>query len=175
MSKQVQRAIYKMLSFCVFSTTQYLSWKDEYMKVYEKFISKELDSHPTGVIKVAILDTGIDRNHDLIEGREENIRGKHNLYDPPRKTIKDENGHGTFITSLILDYAPDVELYIIKITGKKNATPAGNVVAQVRRCRIQSKRVTHPSDFYFLGHPICCRRMGRRHYIHVVRVAIRGF
>ncbi|CEJ93454.1 hypothetical protein VHEMI09042 [[Torrubiella] hemipterigena] len=120
-------------------TTKYLSWKDEYVKVYEKFISKGLDSHLTGAIKVAILDTGIDRNHDLIDGREENIRGKYNLYDPPRKTVKDENGHGTFITSLILDYAPDAELYIIKITGKANASPDGNVVAQVRKSRISQR------------------------------------
>lgn len=101
------------------------------MKVYTKFVSEEIAGPLTSPIKIAVLDTGIDRNHDLIEAREENIGGKHNLYDPPRRTVRDENGHGTFTASLVLDYAPDAELYVIKITGKKNASPDGHVVAQV--------------------------------------------
>lgn len=101
------------------------------MKVYTKFIPNELGEPLINPVKIAILDTGIDRNHDLIEAREENIKGKHNLYDAPRKTVRDDNGHGTFAASLILDYARDAELYVIKITGTNTISDA-HVVAQVR-------------------------------------------
>lgn len=73
-------------------------------------------------IKITILDTGIDRRHDAIEAREEAIKERLNYHNEPQKVIPDLNGHGTFTASLILDYAPDAELYIIKIADK-NARP----------------------------------------------------
>jgi hypothetical protein len=50
----------------------------------------------------------------------------------PRRTFPDRDGHGTFTASLILNYAPDAELYVIKIADKENARPDAQIVANVR-------------------------------------------
>lgn len=85
-------------------------------------------------MKIAILDTGIDRDHHLFEAREENIKAKLNCYNNSQRNIPDLNGHGTFTAGLILDYAPDAELYIAKIADKENATPNAKIVVDVSSC-----------------------------------------
>lgn len=84
-------------------------------------------------MKIAILDTGIDRDHDAFEAYEENIKARFNFYNKSQKSIPDLNGHGTFTASLSLDYAPDAELYIAKIADRENATPNAKVVVDVSR------------------------------------------
>lgn len=100
------------------------------MKVYDKFIAEYISSPPPKPVKIAILDTGIERGHDAFEAREEAIKGRHNCYNESQRSISDINGHGTFTASLILDYAPGAELYIIKIADE-NARPSAEVVAKV--------------------------------------------
>ncbi|EHK22937.1 uncharacterized protein TRIVIDRAFT_213012 [Trichoderma virens Gv29-8] len=109
-------------------TKDYLKWRSEYEKVYGKFMATQLPGPPSKPVKIAILDTGIDRDHDSFEAREENIKAKVNFYNNMQKNIPDLNGHGTFTASLILDYAPDAELYIAKIADKENATPNAKIV-----------------------------------------------
>ncbi|UKZ74547.1 hypothetical protein TrVFT333_002217 [Trichoderma virens FT-333] len=109
-------------------TKDYLKWRSEYEKVYEKFITTQLPGPPSKPVKIAILDTGIDRDHDSFEAREESVKAKVNFYNNTQKNIPDLNGHGTFTASLILDYAPDAELYIAKISDKENATPNAKIV-----------------------------------------------
>lgn len=81
-------------------------------------------------VKIAILDTGIDSDHELIFGRSDSIKGKRNCYNESHGNVKDLNGHGTFAASLILDYAPDVDLYILKVSDE-NARPDAKIVANV--------------------------------------------
>ncbi|KAH6632373.1 hypothetical protein F5144DRAFT_533854 [Chaetomium tenue] len=111
-------------------TKRYLKWRSEYEKVYTRFITDHLPDLPSNPVKIAILDTGIDRDHYAFEAREECLRGKHNCYNESQKSVPDRNGHGTFAASLILDYAPDVALYVIKIVDKENARPDANMVAK---------------------------------------------
>lgn len=115
------------------STQKYRKWRFEYDKVYETFITAHLAVPPSSPVKIAILDTGIDRNHNSFEAREENIKAKLNFYNNSEKSIPDVNGHGTFTASLILDYAPDSELYIAKIADEENATPNAKVVVDVSK------------------------------------------
>ena len=107
---------------------RYKNWLSEYQKVYEKFIPE--NSPVVNPVKVAILDTGLDRDHEKIEAKETNLKGRCNLFSESQKSVPDRNGHGTFAASLILDYAPDVELYIIKIADK-NALPNAEVIVKV--------------------------------------------
>ncbi|KAM0350648.1 hypothetical protein ACHAPU_003135 [Fusarium lateritium] len=111
-------------------THKYRTWRTQYGSVYKKFFSDHLGGPLSNPVKIAILDTGIDRDHALLEAYENNIKGKKNLYNSAQKNVPDSNGHGTFTTALILDYAPDSSLYIIKITDKKNARPDADVVAR---------------------------------------------
>ncbi|KAL7940991.1 subtilisin-like protein [Trichoderma barbatum] len=99
-----------------FRNIAYLHWRSQYDKVYTNFITTPLSLLSPKAVKIAILDTGIDRGHDAFEAREEYIKGRFNCCDESQKNnIRDLNGHGTFTASLILDYAPDAELYIMKI------------------------------------------------------------
>ncbi|SPN99566.1 uncharacterized protein DNG_02418 [Cephalotrichum gorgonifer] len=114
----------------VAETKRYLAWKSRYEDVYNQFISPYLPGPSSSEpVRVAILDTGFDRDHYAFEAREANIKGKRNFYDETKKNVPDRNGHGTFTASLILDYAPDVELYVVKIADKENARPDAKIVA----------------------------------------------
>ncbi|KAM0259351.1 hypothetical protein ACHAQJ_003383 [Trichoderma viride] len=114
--------------YSITKTKDYLEWRSEYDKVYETFITPHLPVPLSRPVKIAILDTGIDRDHYTFEAREENIKGKLNCFNNIQKNIPDLNGHGTFTASVILDYAPDAELYIAKIADKENATPNAKIV-----------------------------------------------
>lgn len=111
--------------------SKYREWKSEYKKVYEKYIEQFLTNSPSVSVKIAILDTGIDRDHYAFEAREESIKGRRNFYNESQKNVPDNNGHGTFTASLILDYAPDAALYIAKIADWENTTPDAKIVANV--------------------------------------------
>lgn len=82
-------------------------------------------------MKIAVLDTGYDRDHVFFEALEDNIKGKKNCYNETQKNVPDTHGHGTFTASLILEYAPDASLYVIKIADKKNTRPDAKIVANV--------------------------------------------
>ncbi|RSM12539.1 hypothetical protein CEP52_002365 [Fusarium oligoseptatum] len=110
-------------------TNKYLRWKAEYNDVYKKFVGDYLQNSPSRPVKIAVLDTGIDRDHFVFEAREDNLKGKKNCYNESQKNVPDTHGHGTFTASLILDYAPDASLYVIKIADKENTRPDAKIVA----------------------------------------------
>ncbi|KAI0183575.1 pfs domain-containing protein [Xylaria flabelliformis] len=102
----------------------YVDWRLKYHEVYNKHIPTQLESYHSVPVKVALLDTGLDLRHPHVEARIENIKGKYNwLQEKFRQSIHDLNGHGTFTANLILDYAPDAELYIAKIAENKPSCP----------------------------------------------------
>ncbi|KAI0968934.1 pfs domain-containing protein [Xylaria arbuscula] len=102
----------------------YLSWKTKYREVYEKFIPKQLASSRSTPVKIAILDTGIDLTHPDIDACIENIKGRYNWLDKNHTNlVYDRNGHGTFAAGLLLDYAPDAELFIAKIAENTPSNP----------------------------------------------------
>ncbi|KAG9761934.1 hypothetical protein KCU73_g2146, partial [Aureobasidium melanogenum] len=113
---------------------KYRNWRTEYEKVYDKFVGCRTADTPSDPVKVAILDTGIDRDHDYIIAREGSLRGTYNCHNESQRNVVDYNGHGTFAASLILDYAPGVELYVIKVADK-NAIPDPKVIAKILELR----------------------------------------
>jgi subtilisin family serine protease len=72
-----------------------------------------LGNGSTSRLKVAILDTGIDMNHDEIFGEE---RIKECKSWTGTKADEDASGHGTHIASTILNLTRNVDLYIAKVT-----------------------------------------------------------
>lgn len=71
-------------------------------------------------VKIAVLDTGIDRNHDYLK---ENIIGGISFKDTKNYIISsedydDDNGHGTACASVIKKEFQDIEIYVVKILDK---------------------------------------------------------
>ncbi|KAI0180728.1 pfs domain-containing protein [Hypoxylon sp. FL1284] len=107
----------------------YQKWKSSYQAVYDKFTTSLAPPCASSAVKIAVLDTGIDLSHPDIEARSENIKGKYNwLNERFRNGVHDRNGHGTFVSGILLDYAPDAHLYIAKIAEARPSSP--KVIAQ---------------------------------------------
>lgn len=75
-------------------------------------------------IKVAIVDTGIDKEHDYLKA---NIIGGIALeskddYIIISENYKDENGHGTSCASIIKNEFENVELFVVKALDKQGKT-----------------------------------------------------
>ena len=65
-----------------------------------------------------------------MDARSDQIKGKCNCINEKfEDVVDDHNGHGTFTAGLLLDYAPDAELYIVKIAENKPSNP--DVIAKV--------------------------------------------
>ncbi|RFU35462.1 hypothetical protein B7463_g889, partial [Scytalidium lignicola] len=132
--------------------SSYLNWKSRYQKVYEKFIPAQMDHTRISSVKIAILDTGIDLTHPDIEARLENIKGKYNwLNEKFKKAVHDRNGHGTFTADLLLDYAPDAQLYIAKIAEHKPSSPS--IIAEAINYAVETWQVDIISMSF--GFPTC--------------------
>lgn len=70
-------------------------------------------------IKVAILDSGIDLGNTDIDAQLDQIKDIRSWVDD-KSGLKvhdgDSSGHGTHIAGIILDLAPNVDIYIAKVT-----------------------------------------------------------
>ena len=73
-------------------------------------------------VKVAILDSGVDNSHPLVDGR---VKGWASFARAPDGTMQidsapheDSYGHGTACAGIIRLFAPDAELYSIKVLGE---------------------------------------------------------
>jgi len=78
-------------------------------------------------VKIAVLDSGVDETHNALDTGQ--IKLKLNWTNKFKKAVHDYDGHGTFTASLLVDYAPDAELYIAKIAEKKPSPPG--IIAEV--------------------------------------------
>lgn len=85
-------------------------------------------------VKVAILDTGIDTGHHLIQARKERIKDVRTwvggLGGKEDRRAGDSSGHGTHIANLLLDMAPDTDIYIARIAKFNPIEPSE--IAKVR-------------------------------------------
>ncbi len=73
---------------------------------------------------MAVLDTGLDVNHPLIRIYEERIREVKSWLPADRETNGgDVCGHGTHVTGLLLDMAPDCDVYVAQIADTKPLSP----------------------------------------------------
>ncbi len=77
-------------------------------------------------IKVAVLDTGVNRNHPDLD---DNLVGCLNFINP-RKTCEDDNGHGTHVVGIIgaennnfgvVGVAPQAKIYALKVLDKNGS------------------------------------------------------
>lgn len=102
--------------------------------MYEHFINED-QSKSVSPVKIAILDTGLDVDHECIEAHAETlpkrVLGKNWLEEKTSKHLFDSNGHGTHIAGIILDLVPHAELLVAKVTDGVVLDP--RTLAQVSR------------------------------------------
>ena len=127
--------------------------------VIRTIIPEELEQTPWGVtkinseyvwntckskgkeVKVAIIDTGIDKNHPDLKG---NIKGGYNFVeeDDP-DDILDDNGHGTHIAGVIaalandtgiIGTAPEASLYGVKCLDSQGIGEDYNIIKGINWC-----------------------------------------
>ena len=96
--------------------------------MYEHFIPGQ-PSKSVLPVKIAILDTGLDIDHDCIEAHAERIQGENWLSKPRSKSLHDSHGHGTHIAGIILDLIPHSDVFVAKVTDGAATDPG--TLAQV--------------------------------------------
>lgn len=88
---------------------------------------RKVETQQTGHVTVALMDSGINRNHVLFGGRV--IKG-YNLIDPESDSVEDEFGHGTMTSGIIAENTPlNVDLVMIKIL---NGEGKSSVVTEIQ-------------------------------------------
>ncbi|KAL8388758.1 hypothetical protein RB599_010083 [Gaeumannomyces hyphopodioides] len=101
----------------------YKKWKSQFEEVRKLFFDR-VGKNPqdTTPVKIAVLDTGIDLDHEYVGATEDRIIGKCNWTDTGLfGDVEDENGHGTFVAGLLLGYARDAEVYVGKVSSGREA------------------------------------------------------
>ncbi|TEA15011.1 Subtilisin DY [Colletotrichum sidae] len=99
-------------------------WRKQYKETlkFARWIRPGGREQPKDRIRVAILDTGVDCSHvDLADAlRRRQIIYK-NFYptESDSEVAEDDNGHGTHVTSLLLSVAPNVDVYMARVTDAK--------------------------------------------------------
>ncbi|KAK4102094.1 subtilisin-like protein [Parathielavia hyrcaniae] len=75
-------------------------------------------------VKVAVLDTGLDVGHPSIQANIERIRDVKSWLPANRATKGgDTCGHGTHVTGLLLDMAPDCDVYVAQVADNDLVPP----------------------------------------------------
>ncbi|KAF7532042.1 hypothetical protein G7054_g8323 [Neopestalotiopsis clavispora] len=82
-------------------------------------------------IKVAIIDTGIDMNHECIKEEVERIPDWKSFVPGEDATV-DRVGHGTHIAGIVLKLTSNVDLYIAKTFSKRDRGEEGSMAVRER-------------------------------------------
>jgi hypothetical protein len=82
-------------------------------------------------VKIAVLDTSIDSRHPFISVALKTKRiPVARSFVKNNKSPEDSFGHGTHVANLLLDVAPDAELYVAKVT-EERIIPPDHSIAEV--------------------------------------------
>lgn len=82
-------------------------------------------------MKIAILDTGVDATHPLVREHKERIQG-YESWTVSDIADQDIDGHGTHATFLVLDVAPNADIYIARVAeGSESELEMAQRVAKV--------------------------------------------
>lgn len=85
-------------------------------------------------IVIAIIDTGIDRNHSDL--KDSIIGGKNFLVDaanyPSEDDFQDDNGHGTHVSGLVLSMAPEAKILGCKVLDKNGSGSYESIIEGIR-------------------------------------------
>lgn len=96
---------------------------DEWFETLKSSVHKAITKSRTGSkfpsVKVAIIDSGVCMGHPIIKNhikRGAISKDRCKAFPQTLDHLDDKNGHGTHTASVLLETAPDVELYIARVT-----------------------------------------------------------
>ncbi len=104
----------------------------------------------TSIVKVAILDTGIDLDHPDLIGNV--VNGTNVIMS--RKTANDDNGHGTHVAGIIaavdneigvIGVGPNLEVYAVKVLDRRGSGSTSTVIAGIEWAIVNNMDVINMS------------------------------
>ncbi|ADC52386.1 peptidase S8 and S53 subtilisin kexin sedolisin (plasmid) [Alkalihalophilus pseudofirmus OF4] len=116
-------------------------------------VNDSINSLPKKTIKVAVLDSGIYREHEDLTGK---VVAEFNAINPGEPVV-DDFGHGTAIAGIIaandnnigiVGVTPNVELYDVKVLDETGRGDAENLVSAIEWCISQEVDVINVSFGY---------------------------
>lgn len=133
-------------------------------------------------VRIAIIDTGIDLCNSHFDNPAEDLGATGDQETgPQRDRVKDckrfigaeagdcdSVGHGTHCAALLLQLAPNADIYVARVTEKEEDYLDPKVVASVSPLRGNYSHVTAERK---VGYHIRSQRMECRHHHHVIRLA----
>lgn len=127
------------------------SWGSQVTGMYDlkDFIKSNCNLTELPQIKVAVIDSGVDLNHEFLQGRLVetgfNISGdgdpnsEHNLKD----------GHGTMVSSVIVDNTFDnVEIFVYRVLNDKGTTTISSIISAIGEAALRGAN--------YINISICC-------------------
>lgn len=129
-----KRALPSFSSTGIANTEEYLADLRKIADHIERYRRKAKIKKP---IRVAILDTGckIDLAFFQNPNRSKRIRGWKDFTASGSAVATDVFGHGTFMARLLMDVAPIVEVYLVRVAEKTDDLQnSQNMIAEVRPC-----------------------------------------
>jgi hypothetical protein len=119
---------------------------DGWLRVIDQIRDDSFNARPARQrVKIAVLDTSIDHEHPFFQDDKRlprivakesffNIQDPESVKDSPRDT-KDTHGHGTHIAGILLQVAPDADLYIGRVVrGDDSIQDDALRISKVRHC-----------------------------------------
>jgi len=79
-------------------------------------------------VKVGIVDTGIDAAHPALQAA---YRGGYDFVHNDAVPNEESSGHGTLVAGVVLEVAPEAEIYALKIFGKDNSFETDDLVRAI--------------------------------------------
>lgn len=132
-------------------------WTEKFQNLKELCPLQELEPGDSRRVRVAVIDTGIDMTHVDIQAAVANGRvikvcdwvdGQEGIEDD---MVGDSFGHGTHVASVILDMAPNVDLYIARVAkGRELSHSQAENVAKVRDGNVFSDLLRYARFWYQL-------------------------
>jgi hypothetical protein len=71
-------------------------------------------------IRIAVLDTGYDPATAFFLARKRRIQGWKDMVVDSSTTRRDEDGHGTYVLSLLMKVAPAANFYVARVARNTN-------------------------------------------------------
>lgn len=98
-------------------------WLKDIKKISEQVERKRREHQITTPVRVAILDTGFNRDLPIFKERSgliKSITEEMDFVEPNAKTMTDTFGHGTFMARLVMECAPGAEILVARVAKNTN-------------------------------------------------------